>query len=228
MWQDFLVSAAPTGTRPYDLQLRRLLLVPLPLAGAAERRVREHVRGATATVQRTRNAHRLSVAHAPARLPGRRRFQRPWVYLHALAGYTDMAAALEGEPAARAVVNFTPVLLDQLDDYARRLKRWRDTGTPPRDPLVDALIRLPPPGPGRAELVRTCLYSAESCARNSASKSATDGAGLCAPGHQNQSEPSQAPSRCRSARSERPLQSSASLAAISSSQARFFSGCPSR
>jgi alpha-amylase/alpha-mannosidase (GH57 family) len=47
------------------------------------------------------------------------RFQLPWVYLHALAGYTDMAAALEGEPAARAVVNFTPVLLDQLDDYAR-------------------------------------------------------------------------------------------------------------
>ena len=81
------------------------------------------------------------------------RFQRPWVYLHALAGYTDMAAALEGEPAARAVVNFTPVLLDQLDDYARRLKRWRDTGPPPRDPLLDALIRLPPPGPGLAELV---------------------------------------------------------------------------
>lgn len=85
------------------------------------------------------------------------RFQRPWVYLHALAGYTDMATALEAVPAAHAVVNFTPVLLDQLDDYARRLKLWRDTGTPPRDPLLDALIWLPPSGPGRAELVRTCL-----------------------------------------------------------------------
>ena len=44
------------------------------------------------------------------------RFHRPWVYLHALAGYTEMAVRLEQCPAMRAVVNFTPVLMDQLDD----------------------------------------------------------------------------------------------------------------
>lgn len=45
----------------------------------------------------------------------------PWVYLHALKDYADMAAHLEANPAACAVVNFTPVLLDQLDACAQRL-----------------------------------------------------------------------------------------------------------
>ena len=39
----------------------------------------------------------------------------PWTYLHAIKDYTDMAAHLEGNPAARAVVNFTPVLIEQLE-----------------------------------------------------------------------------------------------------------------
>ncbi|HEX6136546.1 MAG TPA: glycoside hydrolase family 57 protein [Casimicrobiaceae bacterium] len=45
-------------------------------------------------------------------------FRLPWVYLHALKDYTDMAAHLERHPRMRAVVNFAPVLLDQLEDYA--------------------------------------------------------------------------------------------------------------
>jgi len=44
----------------------------------------------------------------------------PWTYLHALKDYTDMAAHLERHPTIRAVVNFAPVLLDQLDDYVRQ------------------------------------------------------------------------------------------------------------
>ena len=45
----------------------------------------------------------------------------PWTYLHAIKDYTDMAAHLEARPGARAVVNFTPVLLEQLEDITRRL-----------------------------------------------------------------------------------------------------------
>src|SRR5205807_1134522 len=44
----------------------------------------------------------------------------PWTYLHAVKDYTDMAAHLEGNPAARAVVNFTPLLIEQLGESARR------------------------------------------------------------------------------------------------------------
>ena len=43
-------------------------------------------------------------------------FRRPWTYLHALKDYTDMAAHLERHPQVRAVVNFVPVLLDQIAD----------------------------------------------------------------------------------------------------------------
>jgi alpha-amylase/alpha-mannosidase (GH57 family) len=45
-------------------------------------------------------------------------FMLPWVYLHAIKDYSDMAAHLEAHPAIKAVVNFVPVLLDQLEDYS--------------------------------------------------------------------------------------------------------------
>ncbi len=90
------------------------------------------------------------------------RFMRPWVYLHALAGYSEMAARLEASASMRAVVNFTPVLLDQLDDYDRRLRRCRDQGQPVGDALLDALAASPEPGPGRADLVGTCLSALDS------------------------------------------------------------------
>ena len=35
----------------------------------------------------------------------------PWVYLHGIKDYSDMAAHLERYPAMRAVVNYAPVLL---------------------------------------------------------------------------------------------------------------------
>jgi len=40
----------------------------------------------------------------------------PWTYLHAIKDYTDMAAHLEANPGARAVVNFTPVLIEQVEE----------------------------------------------------------------------------------------------------------------
>lgn len=60
----------------------------------------------------------------------------PWTYLHALKDYSDMAAHLEQHPNMRAVVNFVPTLLDQLDDYARQFAS-REI----RDPLLGRLIQ---------------------------------------------------------------------------------------
>jgi alpha-amylase/alpha-mannosidase (GH57 family) len=55
-------------------------------------------------------------------------FALPWTYLHAIKDYTDMAWYLERTPAARAVFNFVPILLDQLQDYADQFaaKQFRD------------------------------------------------------------------------------------------------------
>src|SRR5215472_15639489 len=54
----------------------------------------------------------------------------PWTYLHAIKDYTDMAAHLEANPAARAVVNFSPVLLEQLEDIAARVAAHLGSGAP--------------------------------------------------------------------------------------------------
>ena len=56
----------------------------------------------------------------------------PWTYLHALKDYSDMAAHLEQNEAARAVVNFTPVLIEQLQEYAQRVANHLRTGAPLR------------------------------------------------------------------------------------------------
>ena len=63
-------------------------------------------------------------------------FQLPWVYLHALKDYTDMAWHLERHPGVQAVVNFAPVLLDQLDDYVDQF-----ASNHVRDPLLRLLAR---------------------------------------------------------------------------------------
>jgi len=61
-------------------------------------------------------------------------FELPWTYLHAIKDYTDMAFHLEQHPEMRAVVNFVPSLLDQLDDYCEQF----ETGQM-RDPLLAML-----------------------------------------------------------------------------------------
>lgn len=63
-------------------------------------------------------------------------FRLPWVYLHALKDYSDMAAHLERHPGVRAVVNFVPVLVDQLEDYVDQFRSGRL-----RDPLLELLGR---------------------------------------------------------------------------------------
>ena len=90
-------------------------------------------------------------------------YHLPWTYLHAIKDYTDMAAHLEAVPQARAVVNFTPVLLEQLEDYALQIQRFETEAEPLRDPLLAALVAEPPPqDPAvRAGLMRQCLRANE-------------------------------------------------------------------
>ncbi|MCF6209635.1 MAG: glycoside hydrolase family 57 protein [Gammaproteobacteria bacterium] len=90
-------------------------------------------------------------------------YQLPWTYLHAIKDYTDMAAHLEAEPQARAVVNFAPTLLEQLDDYARQVEGFLSDGQRIRDPLLAALANpvLPTDAGERLELLGQCLRANE-------------------------------------------------------------------
>jgi len=87
------------------------------------------------------------------------RYVLPWTYLHAIKDYTDMAAHLEANPAARAVVNFTPVLLEQVEEIARRVGEHLAHGGPLPDPVLALLGPDPVPAEPaeRLELLRACL-----------------------------------------------------------------------
>lgn len=112
--------------------------------------------------------------HQPQyRLASDGRYALPWTYLHGIKDYTDMAAHLEAVPGARAVVNFSPVLLAQLDDYAQRIERWarerdlrgagtRNPGDRIGDSLLDALVAdRPPAGEERRQVLAACLKANE-------------------------------------------------------------------
>ncbi len=83
----------------------------------------------------------------------------PWTYLHAIKDYTDMAAHLEAVPAARAVVNFTPVLIEQLEEIAACVAQHLEAGSPLPDPVLALLGPDPVPRDpnARLELMRACL-----------------------------------------------------------------------
>ena len=66
-------------------------------------------------------------------------YHQPWVYLHVIKDYVDMVAHLEANADARAVVNFAPILLEQINDYAQQLKKYLDLGEGLRDPILMAL-----------------------------------------------------------------------------------------
>lgn len=67
------------------------------------------------------------------------RYLKPWTWLHAIKDYTDMAAHLETIEGARAVINFSPVLIEQLRDYPQRIRGLLDRGEPIGDFVLDAL-----------------------------------------------------------------------------------------
>jgi len=71
--------------------------------------------------------------------PASGEFLYPWVYLHAIKDYSDMAWHLEQRPRIRATVNLVPILLDQVEDYARQFESGEI-----RDPLLRLLVHPEP------------------------------------------------------------------------------------
>ncbi|MFO0982291.1 MAG: glycoside hydrolase family 57 protein [Planctomycetota bacterium] len=55
--------------------------------------------------------------HQPCYLGRDGTFRMPWVRLHAIRSYADMALAIDEVSGVRATFNFTPVLLDQIQAY---------------------------------------------------------------------------------------------------------------
>lgn len=86
-------------------------------------------------------------------------YRLPWVYLHAIKDYADMIAHLEDCPQAKLVVNFAPVLLEQLDDYAHQMNNWLTEQRPMQDTLLNWVaggLPLPMDLAGRTEIVSAC------------------------------------------------------------------------
>ncbi len=90
-------------------------------------------------------------------------YQLPWTYLHAIRDYIDMAELLEASPDAKAVVNFGPILLEQLEDYATQVERFLADGTRIGDPILAALdlAVLPADQRQRTALIEACLRANE-------------------------------------------------------------------
>ena len=89
-------------------------------------------------------------------------YQAPWTYLHAIKDYVDMAAHLEDTPdGVQAVVNFPPVLLEQITSYAKRIQDCLERDKNPGDPLLAALAmeQLPETREERRQLFERCLQA---------------------------------------------------------------------
>ena len=86
-------------------------------------------------------------------------YHLPWTYLHTIKDYVDMAAHLENNSDARAVVNFAPVLLEQIDDYSKQLDAYLHSGKALRDPLLFALAEpvLSLEHENRIHIIKNCL-----------------------------------------------------------------------
>ena len=90
-------------------------------------------------------------------------YHLPWTYLHAIKDYVDMAEHIRSVPEARAVVNFAPILLDQINDYSTQISNYLNNNTPMRDPLLSALVEpvLPVSAAERIEIIHDCLRANE-------------------------------------------------------------------
>jgi alpha-amylase/alpha-mannosidase (GH57 family) len=85
-------------------------------------------------------------------------YQLPWTYLHVIKDYVDMVAHLEAEPKARAVVNFAPILLEQIEDYTKQINGYLHDRVTIKDSLLAALVSPSVPGDAetRLQLIKDC------------------------------------------------------------------------
>ncbi len=69
-----------------------------------------------------------------------------------------MVAHLEAVPSAKAVVNFAPILLEQIAEYATQIKRFLQDGSIIKDTLLAALSGTEIPGEAtqRLKLIKDC------------------------------------------------------------------------
>jgi alpha-amylase/alpha-mannosidase (GH57 family) len=83
----------------------------------------------------------------------------PWTYLHAIKDYVDMAVHLESQPGAAAVVNFSPLLIEQIRDYCVQISAWQRSGQAIRDPVLALLTPegMPQDAVLRTDAIRACL-----------------------------------------------------------------------
>jgi alpha-amylase/alpha-mannosidase (GH57 family) len=90
-------------------------------------------------------------------------YQLPWSYLHSIKDYADMAAHLESQPEAHAVINFGPVVLEQIADYAKQVRRYLEYGGTLQDPLLAGLgtDAVPKQAAARYKLIKACLRANE-------------------------------------------------------------------
>lgn len=86
-------------------------------------------------------------------------YHLPWTYLHTIKDYVDMVAHLESNKNAKSVINFAPVLLEQIDDYTHQLDDFLHHGKALRDPLLAALADpvLPLEHEKRLNIIKACL-----------------------------------------------------------------------
>ena len=85
-------------------------------------------------------------------------YQLPWAYLHTIKDYVDMAMHLKKHPDAKVIVNFTPVLLEQIDDYTQQLDAYFKHNATLRDPLLAALAssNIKDDAVSRANIINWC------------------------------------------------------------------------
>ena len=86
-------------------------------------------------------------------------FKLPWTYLHVIKDYVDMAAHLEAIPEAKAVVNFAPILLEQIEEYANQVNGYLRNNHSISDPLLSAMVasNAPEAQEDQWKLIKDCL-----------------------------------------------------------------------
>ena len=86
-------------------------------------------------------------------------YHLPWTYLHTIKDYVDMVVHLENNEHARVVVNFAPVLLEQINDYSQQLNDYFNHGKALRDSLLSALADpvLSLNQENRVHIIKACL-----------------------------------------------------------------------